>query len=262
MSNPYLLKNKPLEPIPTRPDGKLDFTSNKLDVQTNCSSCRAARYCLPGLCFHNGNTSYLSEIKERHRIFRPQEYVIYKGEPQRYLYAVHSGCCKSYFVDDKGREHVSNFYYPGDIIGFESMFSKNYLVNIVTMDTSDICYINLAKFKALLIKIPQIQEQLLNVFGQQLWQSYTMKGSFKAKELVVQFLLNISSHVKRHGQSAHEFNLPMGRQDIANFLGLSSETVSRVLTELKKKNLINVDRNHIKLLELSKLHNLTARSLE
>ena len=255
MSLPYLFREQ-LE----------DQSLEDLDRKTNssyqkCAYCHSARFCLPSLCISNGEDNSLLKIAERQRIFHANEYIIHKGESQRYLYAIHSGCCKSYFVDTKGREHVNNFYYPGDIIGLESLFSHRYLVNVVAMDTSNICYINLNHFKSIINEVPDVREQLLNIFSQQLWQAYSMKGSFKAKELVVQFLINISVHSRLLGQSGSEFTLPMGRQDIANFLGLSSETVSRVITSLKQDKIINVNRHSIELCDIPRLNEIAANSL-
>lgn len=232
----------------------------KKHTKHDCTYCRAAKFCLPALCMLNEKPYSPNDLIERRRIFKQHEHLIRKSEPQKYLYAIHSGCCKGYYVDSAGREHVSSFYYPGDIMGLESIFFGKFLIDIIALDTSDICYISLAKFKTFQWQSQEAREQLLNIFSQQLWQSYSMHGVYSAQELVIQFLLNLSLHSKALGESETKLKLSMGRHDIGNFLGLSSETVSRVITRLKTNKLIEVERNYIKLCNLARLNELATNS--
>jgi len=233
-----------------------DFVLENRKRNEDCFYCRAVKFCLPALCLSNSDANDVDRLIDRRRILNPGAHLIRKSDPQIYLYAMHSGCCKGYYVDHNGKEHVSSFYYPGDIMGLESIFFGKFLVDIVALETSDICYINLEKFKQMNKISAETQSQLINIFSQQLWQSYSLHGAFSALELVVQFLLNLSHHAKNLGESEINLKLSMGRHDIGNFLGLSSETVSRVMTRLKNKRLIEVDRNQIKICDLNALKSI------
>jgi len=237
---------------------KRSFQASPIDtdyLNQGCYRCRASNYCLPALCVHNNNqTDPMVRLVDRKRIFNPHESLCYKSQPLKYLFAVHSGSCKASYVDHSGREHVTNFFYPGDIIGLESIFFHEHLVDIVALETSHICYISLDRFKELHRQSAEIRTQLVNFLSHQLWQLYSMQGSYTAEEQVVQFLLNLLHHAKIRGESASVLRLSMGRHDIGSYLGLSSETVSRVMTRLKKQRLISVERNVIELLNLSALN--------
>ncbi len=212
--------------------------------------------CSSPLINDNQILQYINNHIERTRLFKRNEHLVYRSDPQRYLYIVHAGCCKGYYIDASGREHISNFYYPGDIIGLESIFFRKFLINVIALETSHICYINLSKFLSLQQQSPEMKEQFIDIFSQQLWHAYSMHGTYNSKELVIQFLLDLSTHAKKQGQSGSELTLSMGRHDIGNHLGLSSETVSRVFTQLKIEKLIQVNRNFIKLCDIARLKQL------
>lgn len=199
-------------------------------------------------------------IIERRRFIKKLDHINYQSSPQKYFYVLNSGCCKGYYIDITGREHVTNFYFSGDIIGLESLFSGTFLINIIALTDCHISYINISKFKQLNYNDPEIVERLINLFSKQLWQANSMKGSYNAQELVIQFLLILSNHPQSFGYSKSYLTLPMGRKDIGNFLGLSSETVSRVITHLKEAKLIEVKRNIIKLCNLKRLNQLASNS--
>ncbi len=231
---------------------------NRFSKQS-CSGCRVADQCLPGLIVRNNSSCSLDRysldnLVERRRIFHQNEHLSFKMQRLDYLYAIHSGSCKAYYVDHEAREHITNFYYPGDVIGLESIFSRKHLVDIVALETSSICFIELSRFMQLHQQSSEIRTQLVNLYSQQLWQAYCMQGTFKAEELLVRFLLNLSHHAKARGESEEQLHLSMGRHDIGSYLGLSSETVSRVITRLKKQKLISVNRSMITLRNLSALH--------
>jgi CRP/FNR family transcriptional regulator len=241
--------------------GKSHFPLQNLNrfAKQSCLGCRVAAQCLPGLIVRNNSGRSLDRysldnLVERRRIFHQHEHLSFKMQRLNYLYAIHSGSCKAYYVDHEAREHVTNFYYPGDVIGLESIFSHKHLVDIVALETSSICFIELNRFMELHRQSPEIRAQLVNLYSQQLWQAYYMQGPFKAEDLLVRFLLNLSHHAKARGESEEQLHLPMGRHDIGNYLGLSSETISRVITRLKKQKLISVNRSMITLDNLPALH--------
>lgn len=229
---------------------------NRYTTSLSCQHCRMAKFCLPSLCALNDKVFALEGLVEHKRALQPHELLIRQSTPQKYLYAIHSGSLKGFYIDNAGREHVSNFYYHGDVVGLEFMFYGKFLTDIVALEATVLCYISLTKFKQLHQRSPELREQLINIYSQHLWNSYSMHGSYNSRQLVIHFLLNLSSHAASLGESESELILSMGRHDIGNFLGLSSETVSRALTQLKKDGLIKVNRNSIKLNQIAQLKKL------
>ncbi len=81
-------------------------------------------------------------------------------------------------------------------------------------------------------------------------------GDKSAQERLATFLLDLSQRLEQRGLSAHEFQLSMARQDIANYLGLTLETVSRTLTRFQKGGLLAVNHRHIRILDRKRLKGL------
>ncbi|MEE9423535.1 MAG: helix-turn-helix domain-containing protein, partial [Methylococcales bacterium] len=85
-----------------------------------------------------------------------------------------------------------------------------------------------------------------------------MLGKMSADEKLATFFLNISSRMKQRNWKELEFNLSMPRQDIANYLGLAVETVSRLMTQFHDKGLIEVDKRNIKINDIDKLKGIVS----
>jgi CRP/FNR family transcriptional regulator len=81
-------------------------------------------------------------------------------------------------------------------------------------------------------------------------------GKRTAEERLASFLLSLSARFRQRGLSATEFNLPMSRQDIGNYLGLAIETVSRLFAHFQEQGLLRVNRKQITILELGQLKDM------
>ncbi len=99
-------------------------------------------------------------------------------------------------------------------------------------------------------------QQFMKMLSQPLWQEYKSTGCFCAEEKILQFLRVLAKKQKRLGYSDTQLRLFMRRNDIANYLGLRSETISRVLTRLDKRKLLSVHREQIVLFEPQQIEGL------
>ena len=223
-----------------------------------CQICRARPYCLPALCQKGRVYCELNSLVQRRRILHEGDILFRQHEPADFLMVLSSGVCKSYFLDSKCREHVCGFFYPGDLIGTESLYHDLYQTNAVILETGCVCYISVAEIHQALSRSADLQQQVIKMLSQQLWHEYAGAGSFSAEERVVQFLLDLSRKQKRLGYSEHQLRLFMSRSDIANYLGMRSETISRVLTRLQRDDVIRVHRESINLRDLKRLETLAA----
>ncbi|MDX1754616.1 MAG: helix-turn-helix domain-containing protein [Marinobacter sp.] len=226
----------------------------------HCRFCRAKPYCLPGQCHLDQSLLNLARLVQRHRVLHAHQHLFRQHERADFLMVLSSGVCKSYFLDGKIREHVCAFFYPGDLIGIDSLDHESYQANAVMLETGCVCFLPIASIHQALTTSPELQQQMIRMLSRQLWHEYARAGSFTAEERVVQFLLELSHKQKRLGYSASELRLFMGRSDIASYLGLRAETVSRTLTRLQKDNLIRVHRETVCLCDVDRLRTLSALS--
>ena len=101
------------------------------------------------------------------------------------------------------------------------------------------------------MKIPGLQQQLLNLVSHEITKDHTMLlllARRNAEQKLATFLINLSGRYKARGYSANNFDLTMSRYDIGNYLGLADETVSRLISKLRDQKIINAERKKISIL--------------
>lgn len=172
--------------------------------------------------------------------------VLFKsGDRLSALYVVYSGSIKSYILDSDGGEQITSFHMPGDIIGFDALGSMIYPGFAEAMENSVIFEvpIKMQKGSLQLDSIPLSKITLL--MSEELKNSRTthlMLSKKRAECRLASFILHLSDKFSRRGLSSKSFYLPMTRCDIGNYLGLTMETISRVLTIFKKMGIIDINR--------------------
>jgi CRP-like cAMP-binding protein len=159
-----------------------------------------------------------------------------ENEPAEYLYKVISGSVRTYKILSDGRRQIGGFYLPGDIFGLE--FADEHTLSAEAIADAKVMVIKRSALHALAGRDASIGRQLFNLTGRELSrvQDRILLLIKSAQERVASFLLEMSARVS--GDNSIE--LPMSRQDIADYLGLTIETVSRTLTSLECSAAIEV----------------------
>jgi CRP/FNR family transcriptional regulator, nitrogen fixation regulation protein len=159
-----------------------------------------------------------------------------ENEPADYLYKVVSGAVRTYKVLADGRRQIGAFYLPGDIFGLESGDEHSLSAEAVT-DTK-VLVIKRSTLVGLAARDSDIARQMWTLTSRELRrvQDHIMLLIKTAQERVVGFLLEMAERMP----SDKQIELPMSRQDIADYLGLTIETVSRTLTQLENSAAIEL----------------------
>ena len=160
----------------------------------------------------------------------PRNAEIYgENEPAEYLYKLVSGSVRISKILNDGRRQISAFYLPGDVFGLE--VSGEHALSAEAITDVEIILVKRSAIEALAARDSDVARQLWAVTGRELqrMQEHILLLIKTAQERVAGFLLEMASRVK----CANEVELPMSRQDIADYLGLTMETVSRTLTSLE-----------------------------
>jgi CRP/FNR family nitrogen fixation transcriptional regulator len=152
-----------------------------------------------------------------------------ENEPAEYLYKVISGSVRTYKVLADGRRQIGAFYLPGDIFGLEMGDDHSFSAEAIA--DSNILIIKRSTVVALAARDNNVARQLWTLTGQELKrvQDHILLLIKTAQERVASFLLEMAARMS----CDKAFELPMSRQDIADYLGLTIETVSRTLTHLE-----------------------------
>jgi CRP/FNR family transcriptional regulator, anaerobic regulatory protein len=223
--------------------------------KADCQHCRLAGICLPcGLACEE--VSQLETIVSRRRPLKPEEYLYRQEDHADSIYVVKSGSFRGTMLDSEGVEQTADFYLPGEVMGLDALQKGSFRCSAVALETSAVCELPMTRLNDLCTKIPRLQSQLLHIIGTQIslhQEHVALLGNQSASAKLGAFLLMLSQRYSALGYSSTEFNLSMDRHDIASFLSLTVETVSRQLTKLKDAGIVSVKRRGVQINNMDSL---------
>ncbi len=227
------------------------------DFQVSCSNCNLDAICLPrGLS--RQEVDNLSIVVKNNSVLQKGEFIYRQGDSFKSLIAIKSGSAKLVTSDIHGNEHLLNVILPGELIGFDGLYQNKYNCSVIALETTNYCALPSDKFEELYTKIPNAARELFKHSSETIneFQNRIVTNQHSAEEKLAMFLINLSDRLKIRGLSPLEFNLLLTRQEIGEHLGLTLETVSRMLKQFQDKGLISVQRKHIQIQDLSALRNI------
>lgn len=183
-------------------------------------------------------------------------FLYHAGERAHHLYVVRVGSFKSVRVRRSGEEHIVGIHLPGDIFGLESMQSDVHTLDAIALETAGVCSIPVETIDAVMAEFPGIGRQLGSMVGKQFSELYThqmLMQCFGARERLALFLLRYSERLESSGRSGEAFDIVLARRDLANYLGLQIETVSRIFSALRNDGIIDVDGKLVAIRDLQQL---------
>lgn len=236
------------EPVPLRPRVARPAINpeGEGDEVAFCGTCAFAPVCLPG-GYDKTALSELHCLIEHVGPLHAEAHVFRVNDPFVAIYAVRAGMVKTYAVDEQGREQVQGFFLPGELVGLSGIYPSRYPCNAVALDTVTLCRFSFPAMATLAARLPGLQEQLFRLLSKDIGSATLLAGDFSADERLAAFLIGLSDRYGARGFSATRFRLSMSRADIANYLRLATETVSRVLRRFQDERLIAVDRREMEI---------------
>lgn len=180
------------------------------------------------------------------------ETVTIEGQAADTVFTLLSGMLKIYKTLSDGREQITGFVTPGEVVGLA--FSACYVYTAEAVGPSTVCAITRRGLHALVDRNPRLQRRLLSMLSTELSaaqdQILTL-GCKNATERVCTFLLGLARRAPKDGRARPVVFLPMKKLDMSGYLGLRPETVSRVLRSLETKGLITrIQSAHIRINDL------------
>jgi CRP/FNR family transcriptional regulator len=202
----------------------------------------------------------LRDIIKIHPALRRGYPLFHTGERLRALYVLRSGNVKTWNVTSEGEDHIIRFHMPGDVLGLGAISGGVHDCNATTLDTCSVCGIPFKSFQRLAEEIPILNHQLLKMMSREIAleeERVLLRGHKSAPARLATFLYCLTRNFAQRGYSTQEFMLTMGRRDIANYLGLALETVSRTLTQLHNDGVLSVDGKYIRVTNPRRLSQLS-----
>lgn len=231
--------------------------ANDGDEFTFCTTCAFSSACLSeGM--DKRSLQDLHVLVEHVGPFRAGDHVFREGDPFEAIAAVRAGTVKTYVTDRDGREHVLGFHLPGEVIGLDGIDGDHYPCSAVALDTVMLCRFSFPKIAVLATRLPGVQKQLFRLLSRDIGRVALLAGDWPADQRMAAFLIGLSRRLSERGFSPSRFQLTMARTDIANYLRVAPETVSRVLRRLEDDGLLRIERRDVELLDMPALGALAA----
>ena len=207
--------------------------------RTRCSLCKIKSYSFCR-CLNDDDLEIFSKVSFEKK-FTDKENIFLQNDPSTHLYNITEGNVKIYQLLDDGRIQIIGFLYPGDFFGTYKNNKYNYSAEAI--GNLRVCVFDQRVLDKYMDQNPILAKELLNETSYELTLAQdrmTVMGRLNAIEKIAIFLINISNQRKRIGWQSNPISLSMARQDIADYLGLTIETVSREISKLKSSNIIKI----------------------
>jgi CRP/FNR family transcriptional regulator len=211
-----------------------------VDMQASpCAACTVRDMAFCGVLNEDQMPRLLSILTTIE--IEPHQPIIDEGEPADYLFNVTGGAVKLYKLLPDGRRQITGFLFEGDFLGIA--MNEKYAYSAEALGHVTLCRFSRRKLEGLLDEFPKLEKRILGIASNELVQAQDqilLLGRKTAREKIVSFLLSLSDRAVKRGTDNTPISLPMGRADIADYLGLTTETVSRTITNLKRDSFIRL----------------------
>lgn len=177
---------------------------------------------------------------------RRDQSVFHEGDPAKRVFMVTNGALKLYTLLADGRRQITGFMFPGDFLGVS--VDEEYAFTVEALEDSELWWFSRDSFDRFIGEHPQVERELYRLAANELAEAQrqmVLLGRKSAAERLASFFLSLLARAERAtGHEVRSFDLPMSRIDIADYLGLTKETVSRMLAELRSRGLIRLEDQH------------------
>ena len=193
-----------------------------------------------------------------------EQSVFHEGDPAKRVFMVTHGALKLYTLLADGRRQVTGFMFPGDFLGVS--VDEEYAFSVEALEPTELWWFSREAFDRFVSNHPRVEHELYRLAAHELaaaQQQMVLLGRKSAAERLASFFLSLLERAERtSGVNETGFDLPMSRLDIADYLGLTKETVSRMLADLRNRRLIRLKtQNHVEVVDRAGLRSMAEGAL-
>jgi len=230
----------------------------RIQPAPSCEGCSVRKLCLP-VGLDPNELAQLLDLVGTRPVLRAGEYVYRVSDPFHSLYAVKSGSIKTYGLTSDGKEQITGFHLPGELLGLDAIGSKSHNCHAVALEDTEVCRLPYSELQDLAREMPRLQHELTCMLSREIQaenETLLMIGKMSAEQRLACFLHNLYLRSRQRGSALDTLRLPMSREDIGNYLGLTLETVSRRLGILQSQGIVSIDKRLIAILDMPALKSL------
>jgi len=243
-------------PVNSSPASSLDVSA----LRASCSACSMHQLCLP-MGLDDADMSRLDAIIGRRRKVARDSHLYRMGDPFTNLYAIRLGHFKTFQINVSGEQQITGFQMAGELLGMDAIGTERHHCSAIALEDSEVCEIPFPRLEELFGHIPILLHHFHRMMSQEITREQNVMlllGNMRAGQRFAAFLVNLSSRYAARGYSSSAFQLRMSREEIGNYLGLTIESISRLLSRFKKMGLLQVSNREIVILDPARLRAMAA----
>lgn len=231
-----------------------------IDETRLCSSCSSRKACI-SRDFNERETHMFEHLTAGKRRVLRDTSLYRKHDSLRMLYIVRYGQFKLISENSNGKQQVVGFYMAGDLMGIDMIATGLHQFRVVALENSEVCEIPFSEATDMMSVEPAIQHGFFQAMSVSLNNVYS-RSPFLAKIALdarfANFLLMLGEKYGRLGYSQKSFRLSMSRGDIGSYLGISIESVSRLISRFNAQGAVSVNGRMVELCDRPYLQTLTS----
>jgi CRP/FNR family transcriptional regulator len=230
------------------------------DLKASCAACSMHQLCLP-MDLDDADMSRLDAIIGRRRKVPRDTHLYRMGDPFTNLYAIRLGHFKTFQINVSGEQQITGFQMAGELLGMDAIGTERHHCSAVALEDSEVCDIPFSRLEELFGHIPTLLHHFHRMMSQEITREQSVMlllGNMRAGQRFAAFLVNLTSRYAARGYSSTAFQLRMSREEIGNYLGLTIESISRLLSRFKKLDVLQVSNREIVILDPTRLKAMAA----
>ncbi len=232
-------------------DTKIDTPINR---STNCGDCELCTHVVNNrrVRIQSSEIAAIESIIDSHIMIEKNQIVYEAGATFQNLFTVHSGMFKSVYLTQQGDERIVDVFIPGQIMGFDGIHDGKYKTTVKAVSSGSYCVIPFYPLQELSMKHRDIQTRVMKMMSEKIIQFEIIHSEYNAQQKLVSFVKDVSDLYFSRGFSAKQFPFQISQRDLANYLGLAEETLSRVFKKLKKNEILSLAEHQITIIDMPK----------
>lgn len=226
------------------------------DPAPRCGECRHAQNCP---CAPDTAENSACMPARRVRVAHQGDRIFGAGDPADALYMIRVGSVKTIVMDRNGEEQVTGFHGPGEWLGLDATHGGEHRTDAVALDTVAVCVVPHSLLRERLRGSPLAGQRIMRIFSDRLEGKDRMHASLAqdgAERRLAAFLCDLSARSEAAGLNSDHLVLSMSRGEMASYLALAVETVSRLLTRMQRCGILKVQRQQLDILDRAALRDL------
>lgn len=223
------------------------MTENPSGNRSNCLQCGLQKICFPkGL--YRSDVERLEQVVDKLPSLDKGQLLYQAGDKFKSLYAIKAGMIKVYSQNEASEEIIHGFYLPGDVVGSEALSDRVHLFNAVAQDVTSVCAIEMDQLQDLSSVVPNLYSHILSIMSRDIVDGRIhneLLTKKSADQRVAYFLWNMVERYQLRGYHFMQFRLNILHKEVAGFLNLTPETVSRVLAKMAKDKVLSWKKKEV-----------------